>query len=129
MHVDASAMVAIILREPGYGALAARLAEASQRVTSAIAVLETIIAVGRELGDRSAGLQVLREFLASAKVDVAPVGAELVDGLANAHLRYGKGSGSPARLNLGDCFSYALAKRAGVPLLYKGDDFAQTDLA
>jgi ribonuclease VapC len=43
--------------------------------------------------------------------------------------RYGKGTGHPARLNLGDCVSYAMAKKAGVPLLYKGNDFAQTDLA
>ena len=43
--------------------------------------------------------------------------------------RFGKGSGHPARLNLGDCFAYAMAKQHGVPLLYKGDDFSQTDLA
>ena len=46
-----------------------------------------------------------------------------------AYARYGKGSGHPARLNLGDCFAYAMAKQHGVPLLYKGDDFSQTDLA
>ena len=43
--------------------------------------------------------------------------------------RFGKGSGHPAQLNLGDCFAYAMAKQHGVPLLYKGDDFSQTDLA
>ena len=46
-----------------------------------------------------------------------------------AHLRFGKGSGHPARLNMGDCFAYAMAKQHGVPLLYKGDGFAQTDVA
>ena len=51
--------------------------------------------------------------------------ADVVD----AYLCYGKGTGHPARLNFGDCFSYAMAKRAGVPLLYKGDDFSKTDLA
>jgi ribonuclease VapC len=45
-----------------------------------------------------------------------------------AYARYGKGSGSPARLNLGDCFSYALAKTTGQPLLFKGDDFTHTDV-
>lgn len=129
MHVDASAMVAIMLRESGYEALSDRLAEAPRRTTSPVSVLEAMIAIGRETGDRSAGLMATREFLARAGMEIVAVTPDLVDGLADAHLRYGKGSGSPARLNLGDCFSYALAKKAGVPLLYKGDDFAQTDLA
>lgn len=129
MHVDASAMVAVMLRESGYEELSDRLAAASRRTTSPVSVLETVIAIGRETGDRSAGLLATREFLARAGVEVVAVTPDLVDGLADAHLRYGKGSGSPARLNLGDCFSYALAKQAGVPLIYKGDDFAQTDLA
>ena len=129
MHVDASAMVAIILREDGYRDLAQHLAEAGHRTTSPVSVLETMIAVGRETGDRSAGLLAAREFLRTAGVKVGPIDAELVEGLADAHLRYGKGSGSPARLNLGDCFSYALARQAGVKRLYKGDDFARTDLA
>ena len=129
MHVDASAMVAIMLREDGYEEISDRLAEAPRRTTSPVSVLESIIAIGRATGDRSAGLLATREFLAHAGVEVASVAPNLVDGLADAHLRYGKGSGSPARLNLGDCFSYALAKQAGVPLLYKGDDFVHTDLA
>jgi ribonuclease VapC len=129
MHVDASAMVAIIMREAGYAELAHRLAAASRCTTSPVAVLETVIAVGKQAGDRSAGLLAARDFLDKARVEVVAVTPEMIDGLADAHLRYGKGSGSPARLNLGDCFSYALAKQAGVPLLYKGDDFAQTDLA
>jgi ribonuclease VapC len=129
MHVDASVMVAIIVREEGYADLASRLASASRRTTSPVSVLETIIAIGKQVGDRSAGLLAAREFLEAADVEIEPADGDLVDGLADAHLRYGKGSGSPARLNLGDCFSYALAKRAGVPLLYKGEDFAHTDLA
>ena len=48
---------------------------------------------------------------------------------SDAYATYGRGQGSPARLNMGDCFAYAMAKRLGVPLLYKGDDFALTDLA
>ncbi len=57
------------------------------------------------------------------------ISADLVEGLADVHQRYGKGLGHPARLNMGDCFSYALAKKSGDPLLYKGDDFSHTDLA
>lgn len=129
MHIDASAMVAIIMRESGHVELSDRLAEAPRRTTSPVSVLETVMAICRETGDRFAGLAAAREFLAHAGVDVVPVDADLIDGLADAHLRYGKGSGSPARLNLGDCFSYALAKRSRVPLLYKGNDFAHTDLS
>ena len=129
MHVDASAMVAIILEEDGHVALSDQLAKAPRRMTSAVSVLETIIAIGRVTGDRSAGLLAARELMANAAINISAIDGQLIDGLADAHLRYGKGSGSPARLNLGDCFSYALAKRDGVPLLYKGDDFAHTDLA
>lgn len=129
MHIDASAMVAIIMREEGFMDLAERLARAPRRTTSPVSVLETVIAIGRETGDRSAGIVAARDFLDAAKVDVVAADAGLIDGLADAHLRYGKGSRSPARLNLGDCFSYALAKRDKAGLLYKGNDFSHTDLA
>ena len=82
----------------------------------------------------------LRTFKGGGSVDEALVefvGVALrvidVDGnqiviAREAHLRYGKGLGHPAQLNFGDCFSYALAKSLDVPLLYKGDDFAKTDI-
>jgi len=91
-------------------------------------VLEVIMAIARETGDRSAALPAVRKFLELAEISVAEIGADLVDDLAEAFVRYGKGSKSRARLNLGDCFSYAMAKKAGVPLLYKGSDFSFTDL-
>jgi ribonuclease VapC len=69
---------------------------------------------------------VVQEFLVQARVSVKPVSADLHISALAAHARYGKGV-SPARLNMGDCFSYA--KQAGGALLYKGNDFAQTDLA
>ena len=128
MHVDASAMVAIILHEEDREALAGRLEVANERSTSPVAVLEVIMAIARETGDRSAALPAVRKFLELAEISVAEIGADLVDDLAEAFVRYGKGSKSRARLNLGDCFSYAMAKKAGVPLLYKGSDFSFTDL-
>jgi ribonuclease VapC len=128
MHVDASAMVAILLNESDREPLARRLEQADHRTTSPVAVLETIIAIGRETGDRAGGLPVVRHFLAVAQISVSEIGADLIDGLADAYVRYGKGSDSPAKLNLGDCFSYAMAMKAGVPLLYKGNDFALTDI-
>jgi ribonuclease VapC len=53
----------------------------------------------------------------------------LYDGVIEAYAKYGKGTGHPARFNFGDCFSYAMAKRLGVSLLYTGNDFVRTDLA
>ena len=128
MHVDASALTAMLLREPERDELIDRLTISGNKTTSAVSVLETIMAVRRALGDRTDALEAVRSILDEARIEIAPIDENLINGLADAHLRYGKGSGSPVRLNLGDCFSYALAKRAGVPLLYKGDDFAHTDL-
>jgi ribonuclease VapC len=68
-------------------------------------------------------------FLARAQIKVEPVTAEQVSIARKAWRRYGKGSGHPAGLNFGDCFSYALAQSLGEELLYKGSDFAQTDIA
>jgi len=129
MHVDASAMVAMLMGEADRPALLDRLERASNRSTSAISVLEAIMAIGRETGDRPGASARVRRFLDAAEVGVDPVGEDTVDLLAEAFVRYGKGSGHPARLNLGDCVSYAMAKKTGVPLLYTGNDFAQTDMA
>ena len=129
MHVDASALTAMLLREPERDEFIDRLTLPGNKTTSAVSVLETIMAVRRALGAGTDALEAVRSLLDKAQIEIAPIDESLIDGLADTHLRYGKGSGSPARLNLGDCFSYALAKRAQVPLLYKGDDFSHTDLA
>ncbi len=63
-----------------------------------------------------------------AEIEVRPVTIEQARLAREAYRDYGKGSGHPARLNFGDCFAYALAKDAGEPLLFKGDDFRQTDV-
>ncbi|MBL8583733.1 MAG: type II toxin-antitoxin system VapC family toxin [Rhizobiaceae bacterium] len=71
----------------------------------------------------------LKDFLREARIDIVPIdGAEAWLAI-DAFERYGKGCGHPARLNLADCFSYASARTSGVGLLYKGEDFARTDLA
>jgi ribonuclease VapC len=129
MHVDASAMVAMLMGEADRLELLDRLERAANRSTSALSVLETIMAISRETGDRAGAPARVSRFLDAAKVEIESVGEESVGLLAEAFVRYGKGSGHPARLNLGDCVSYAMAKKAGVPLLYKGNDFAQTDMA
>jgi ribonuclease VapC len=128
MFVDASAMVAVILRENERDDILERMEHAERLTSSPVAVFETMLAIGRETGDRSGALAVAQEFLDLASIHVDPIERDLLPALSEAQLRYGKGSGHPARLNLGDCFSYAMAKRSGTPLLYNGEDFALTDL-
>jgi ribonuclease VapC len=132
MFVDASALAAILLDEPDGRDLARALesAPSAERVTSAIAVFETALAVNRtEAGGIERAAQVVKALLHRAGVAVGKIDGTTGDIAIGAHALYGKGSGHPARLNLGDCFAYAMAKQHGVPLLYKGEDFALTDLA
>ena len=130
MFVDASAIVAILVREPGHEELIARLEEAVRPLTSALAVFEAVTAVVRLKKLDVARARVLVErFLDICEVEIAAV-TDASGGLAlEAFDNYGKGRGHPAQLNLGDCFAYAMAKQHGVALLYKGDDFSATDLA
>ncbi|MDN2580322.1 type II toxin-antitoxin system VapC family toxin [Aquibium sp. ELW1220] len=129
MYVDASAMVAIITGEDDAEALVTRLAAADERISSVVSAFEAFLAMGTKLADRPAAAVVVREFLDLAGIGIATIGEDLFDGLADAHTRFGKGSGHPAQLNMGDCFSYAVAKAKGMSLLYKGNDFSRTDLA
>ena len=68
------------------------------------------------------------DFLRAAGIAVQPIQPETAHVALEAFARYGKGSGHPARLNLGDCFIYAQAKAGGASLLYKGEDFSKTDI-
>lgn len=132
MFVDASALAAILLEEPDGTRFAQAIDEAPGRdcITSPIAVFEAALAVNRT---EAAGIEraevVVLSLLRRSGVAVRPIDENVGTLAIAAHARYGKGSGHPARLNLGDCFAYAMAKQHGVPILYKGDDFAQTDLA
>jgi ribonuclease VapC len=129
MHVDASALVAILLGEPERVRLIEALAASEARRTSVVSAFEAVIAVGRVTGDRHGAVDIVTRLLRDGSIEIEDADASLLAELSEAHARYGKGSGHPARLNLGDCFSYAMARRAGTGLLYKGEDFARTDLA
>lgn len=130
MFVDSSALVAIIASEEGGAELAASLGDAHKPVTSPIVIFETVLALVR-IRQASIDLMTVRvlEFIEEAGVELIDIRANAYMGALQAHARYGKGSKHPARLNMGDCFSYALARQAGGQLLYKGNDFAHTDLA
>lgn len=129
MFVDASALVAIVTREPDATVLVQRLEKALDPITSPMAIYETAMAIRRKLGGGTKEAKSdLDAFLMLTGIRVVPITPEDTDRALAAHERYGRGTGHPARLNMGDCFAYAAAKGRGVALLYKGDDFAQTDL-
>lgn len=128
MFVDASALTAILLGEPEADALATKIEEARTRITSPIAVWETALALARALQVPPAeASRDVHAYLAMASIQLIAVPTETADLAADAHARFGKGR-HKARLNMGDCFAYACARHFGLPLLYKGDDFALTDI-
>ncbi len=125
--VDTSALAAILFVETDaalYGDFLAR--HVGSGVISASTLLECQIVVEGRLGP--AGGALLSETVARAAIEVVPTGVHSVSIAITAWRRFGKGRHAAA-LNFGDCFSYALAKERGIPLLYKGRDFAQTDVA
>ena len=126
MILDSSAIIAVICRETGHETLVAKIAAARQLLVGAPTVAETQLALTVRLG-RDAGALV-EQFLAEAQAMVVPFTREHVSAFFEGFLRYGKGR-HPARLNMGDCFTYATARVAGLPLLFVGDDFSMTDLA
>ena len=129
MFVDASAMVAILTREPEADELIGRLDDAGAAVTSPIAVFEAVLGISRK---RHASVdeakQDLADFLGAAKISLVPITEKDAAIALDAFARYGKGKGHPAQLNLGDCFAYAVAKNHAVTLLFKGNDFDKTDI-
>jgi ribonuclease VapC len=127
MVIHTSAVVAILREGSESEGLLRRLTAAGSRRISAATLLETAIVLEGKFGAR--GGEQLDLFVARAQIEIEPVTAEQVRIARKAWLRYGKGSGHAAGLNFGDCFSYALAKSSGEELLYKGADFAHTDVA
>lgn len=123
--VDTSAIIAVDLREPVAASVLARLASQAPRYLPATVIAEATMVLSRVHDDPRS---VLEGYIASMELLVAPIDAVAARAAQDAFLRFGKGRHS-ARLNLSDCFSYAVAKVMGLPLLYVGNDFAQTDIA
>ncbi len=124
--MDASALLAVILREPEAQLFADAMTLASQARISAPNWTEAAMVVDRR-GDpraRNRFETVVREL----RIEVAALGAQHAALARQAWRDYGRGSGHPARLNFGDCLAYGFAKAEGQPLLFKGDDFTQTDI-
>jgi ribonuclease VapC len=122
--VDASAIVAILTRESGFEALLPKLVADAERRISPISSLELVMALARHYDDP---VQQANAYLLQENVLLHPIDAIQTEWAHYAFLTYGKGRHA-ARLNLGDCFSYAAAKALNAPLLYVGGDFAKTDI-
>ena len=129
MFVDASAIVAILVLEADAASLQARLDEAADIHTSAIATYEATLAIARVLNISVAAAEVeVANFVSETGAQVVPITAEIGRDAVRVFERFGRGR-HRAQLNMGDCFAYACGRALGVMLLYKGDDFAQTDIA
>ncbi len=127
MIIDTSALVAILRAEPEAVVCAKAIELADIRRLSAANYVELGAVIDRA-GDAIASRRV-DELLTTARIKVEAVTDDHARIAREAFRDFGKGSGHPARLNFGDCFSYALAKATGEPLLFKGDDFKHTDVA
>lgn len=126
MIIDTSAMVAILYREPEAEAFVRLIHAADACRISVASYVELSMVVESQLGPE--GMRQAEAFFRRAGVTVEPVTLEQGELARQAFLDYGKGR-HRAGLNYGDCFSYALAKATGEPLLFKGDDFSRTDIA
>jgi ribonuclease VapC len=126
MIVDTSALAAILLSERDAVAFAQAIEAADRLLISAATYLEAGIVLDRK---RNPALsRRLDDFLVEAGITVEPVTERQARIAREAYRDFGKGSGHPAQLNFGDCFAYALAKDVAEPLLFKGSDFAHTDV-
>ena len=126
MVIDTSALIALLAMEPEAARIAAALEADATRLISAASVVETGLVTEARFG--AAGAREFDLLLAKADLSIQPVTAEQAEVAREAWRRYGRGRHSAA-LNFGDCFSYALARVSGEPLLFKGEDFQHTDIA
>jgi ribonuclease VapC len=127
MFVDASAIVAILAGEEDAALLVERLSNGTAR-TSPVAVYEAVLGLARARNLAIADAETaVDQLLAAARIDIVAITEEIGRAALRAFDRFGRGR-HPAALNLGDCFAYACASTLDAPLLFKGKDFAQTDI-
>lgn len=126
MIVDASAILAVLLFEPERDRFVELLHGDTNLSISVVNFVEAGIKVDKDSNEERPLL--LDEMIKSFAIDIAPVSLEQGQVAREAPKQFGRGSGHPAGLNLGDCFAYALARTRGEQLLFKGNDFSQTDI-
>jgi ribonuclease VapC len=129
MFIDTSVIVAILSKEPDATDLANKIQAAGPCRTSALVMLEAAMRLSTKLAiDPVEVDKRIQAFMAEAGITFVPMNERTASLAVQAFADYGKGRGHPAQLNLADCLSYACAKAEGIALLYKGNDFAHTDL-
>ena len=126
MIVDSSVLIALILQEPGYQKVGRVLRAEDKLHMSAATWVELGVVADRRLSE--VNQHRLDAMIDGLGIVLVPLSVAQARRARQAHQRYGPGSGSAARLNMGDCFSYALAIELDEPLLFVGDDFAHTDV-
>ncbi|MCK5719676.1 MAG: type II toxin-antitoxin system VapC family toxin [Thiomargarita sp.] len=125
MVIDSSALIAILESEPEAEQLAETIEQDQVRLISAVSVVETTIVIENRRGDD--GVKALNLLMDKIAIEIISVTAEHTTIACQAYRDFGKGKHS-AKLNFGDCFSYAAAKLWDEPLLFKGNDFNKTDI-
>ncbi len=126
MVIDSSALIALLLAEPETDRFVAAIAAAPRRLVAAPSYVETAIVMAGRSGPEAQ--EKLDHLLTDLAVEIVPFTRDQADLAIAAFRQYGKGTGHAVGLNFGDCFTYALAKLTGEPVLFKGNDFSQTDL-
>ncbi len=130
IFVDASALVAIIKAEPERTLLLDRFTSFERGFWSPMSCWEAVSALASSYGmPFASAVTEVRNTAKIMRLKLVEIDEDELDAALNAYERYGRRSGHPAKLNMGDCFAYACAKTNGAQLLYKGDDFSKTDLA
>jgi ribonuclease VapC len=128
MFVDTSAVVAVILDEPEAVSIKKLIEWTAGSITSPMVRLEASIVIGAKLKIGPVEAEKLFDkFIVQGEINVFPLTDEIGSLAVSAYQKFGKGR-HPAKLNLADCFSYAVAKHLKVPILFVGNDFSKTDL-
>jgi ribonuclease VapC len=129
VFVDASALCALALEESDQLVYAEALDRSESSVITSFVIMETGLALMKGRGLRADDAQhQIEKGLKQFRVETVELTSPMILAALQAYERYGKGRGHPAKLNMGDCLSYGAARVLGVPMLYKGDDFAKTDV-
>lgn len=130
MFLDTSAIIQYFIEGPDYERISAALADPASRffVSPTVIFEATVVLAGKRQISVDDATKIITDFLAELNADILPATCETALTALDAFSRYGKGR-HPARLNFGDCFSYAGARASGAALLYVGEDFRRTDLA
>ena len=127
MIIDTSAIIAILRDEPEAVSCARAIANATIRCVSAVNFVESAVVI--DASRDPIATRRFDDFIREANISIECVTKVQAQIARDAYRDFGRGSGHPAKLNFGDCFAYALAKESGEPLLFKGGDFAHTDIA